>query len=128
MFSVIAASILLLPAFLVFFSIGIKWLLLGRIKPGVHRLWGTYYLRWWFVHQIQKAIAPISHLAGSPLINLYCRLMGAKIGKNCYIGTGHLSTFDLLTIGNDTSINQDASLLGYSVENGLLKNWFYYYR
>src|SRR5262249_26381812 len=51
---------------------------------------------------------------------LYYRLMGAKVGRNCTIDTVHCAIFDLLTIGNDTSIGSETQLLGYRVEDGLL--------
>ena len=51
---------------------------------------------------------------------LYCRLMGACVGANCYINTGFLLAYDLLTIGDNTSINLHAHLLGYTVEDGML--------
>lgn len=116
----LAGLILLLPLILMGLTIGIKWLLLGKVKPGVHRVWGTYYLRWWFVQRIQKTIINFSSLSGSPLINLFCRLMGAKIGRNCHIDTHHIGIFDTLTIGDNSSINQESILNGYIVKNGLL--------
>ena len=29
-----------------------KWLVIGRYKPGRYPLWGSMYLRWWFVEQV----------------------------------------------------------------------------
>lgn len=46
--------------------------------------------------------------------------MGAKIGRNVHLDTAYCSIYDLLTIGNDTSIGTDSRLLGYTVENGML--------
>lgn len=112
---------LVMPIASVLISIGSKWLLLGRVKPGRYRLWGWFYLRWWMVQRLQKNIFSPKHMIGSPLIVFYYRLLGAKIGKNCYIGTINLSTFDQLSIGDDTSIGYDASLPGYIVEDGWLK-------
>lgn len=109
-----------LPVALLAIAILSKWILLGRIKPGKHRLWGWYYLRWWLVQRIQQ-IAPIELIAGSPLMNLYCRLMGAKLGKGCYIGTRDIGIFDILKIGDQSSIGYEVNLNGYIVEDGWLK-------
>jgi non-ribosomal peptide synthetase-like protein len=109
-----------LPFLLCGIAILSKWLILGRVKPGRYRLWGTYYFRWWCVQRIQKLFVHSDYFTGSPLMNLYCRLMGAKIGKNCFIGTSRLSTYDLLTIGDDSSVGFNTLLLGYTVENGWL--------
>ncbi|MCX5787884.1 MAG: AMP-binding protein, partial [Elusimicrobia bacterium] len=49
-------------------SIALKWLLLGRVRPGEYPLWGWFYWRFWFVRAVVRA-APVNHLAGTPLIN-----------------------------------------------------------
>jgi len=109
---------LLEPALLLF-GIVIKWLLLGKIKPGRHKIWGLYYLRWWLTNQVCD-LAPIDHLVGSPFMNIYCRLMGAKIGKNCYLNTDQFCSFDLMSIGDNSSIGADVGATGYKVQHGWL--------
>lgn len=97
-----------------------KWLVLGRVKSGAYPLWGWFYFRWWLVRQLQTLL-PLRILSGSPLIVWYCRLMGAKIGKNCCIRTHLIDSFDLLRMGNHTCIGIETAMLGYSVEDGFLK-------
>ena len=46
--------------------------------------------------------------------------MGAKVGKNCTIGTPLCTAFDLVSIGDNTSIGTDTHMLGYRVEDGWL--------
>jgi len=103
------------------FTICAKWILVGRIKPGVYKLWGWFYLRWWLVERLQNNIFSAERLIGSPLVILYYRLLGAKIGKNCYIGTAGIAVHDVVTIGDNSSIGFDARLTGYVVEDGWLK-------
>lgn len=97
--------------------IAAKWIILGKVKPGTYRLWGAYYFRWWLVERLQK-LAPVDFLIGSPLINFYYRLMGAKIGKNCHILTSKISGFDLINIDDDSSIGYKTTLSAKSIENG----------
>jgi non-ribosomal peptide synthetase-like protein len=110
---------------LILLSIAVKWILLGRIKPGSHPLWGWYYWRFWFVRAVAHA-TPLRFLAGTPLLNTYYRLMGARIGKGVYFGangsrrSNGLATFDLLTVGDGTSIGMDTSLDGSFVADGML--------
>lgn len=104
--------------FFILLTIAIKWIVIGRYKPGRYPLWGSYYLRWWFVRAF--SLAPISLFEGTPLMPLYLRLMGSKVGKDCYINTNTIQTFDLISIGDKTSIGFDAQLLGYTVEDGCL--------
>ncbi len=96
-----------------------KWLLIGKFKEGRYPLWGTYYFRWWLARLFQR-MCPEHLLSGTPLMPLYLRLMGAKVGENCYIGTHEFGAFDLVSVGNDSSIAQDCQLLGYSVFDGYI--------
>jgi non-ribosomal peptide synthetase-like protein len=101
-------------------SIAAKWLLLGRIRPGRHRLWGFYYWRWWLTQRIIAA-TPLDYLVESPWLPLYFRLMGARIGRDVHLGTTSLAAFDLVHIGDEASIGQDARLSGFTLEGGFLE-------
>jgi non-ribosomal peptide synthetase-like protein len=101
-------------------SIAAKWLLIGRYRPGEHRLWSGYYFRWWLCDRI-TALSGAGGLIGTPVFPLYCRLMGATIGPRCTLDTAQFSAWDLVSIGADTSIGADSQLLGYRVEDGMIK-------
>ncbi|MFB3891985.1 MAG: Pls/PosA family non-ribosomal peptide synthetase [Phycisphaerae bacterium] len=125
-FPAVQAVALALAALLAFYpttlllSIIVKWTFIGRYRPGRHRLWGWYYLRWWLVEQFISA-APLDTLEGTPLLAWYYRLMGARIGPNVYIGTDNIRSFDVVSVGEDTCIGADSELLSYAVEDGVLK-------
>jgi non-ribosomal peptide synthetase-like protein len=104
---------------LILLSIPIKWLVIGRFKAGRYRLWSVYYWRFWLVRQVLSFV-PVMLLTGSPLFNWYCRSMGAKIGKHVYLGTTDILAFDLLTIGDGSSIGTDSNLMGCEVVDGWL--------
>jgi non-ribosomal peptide synthetase-like protein len=96
-----------------------KWLVIGRIKPGRYPLWGFYYLRWWITVRLQ-AMSGMGFFISTPLLPFYMRLMGAKIGSNCVFDTALFATYDLLSIGDETSIGSQSQLLGYRIEDGVL--------
>jgi non-ribosomal peptide synthetase-like protein len=106
-------------------SVALKWLLLGRIRPGVHPLWGWYYFRFWLVRGVILA-TPVDLLSGTPWLCIYYRLMGARIGRDVYFGargsrrSAGLCTSDVLTVGDGTSIGMDTSIDGSWVEGGNL--------
>lgn len=114
----LATLILLYPVMLAL-SIVVKWVVIGRIKPGRYPLWGGYFLRWWFVQAIRN-IVPTSYLTGTPLLNWYYRCMGSRIGTNVYMGNDGGQAYDLLTIGDDSCLGADSHFTGAVVEDGWL--------
>lgn len=118
----ITMGILLIGIHPALFGIAIlsKWLLLGRIKEGSYPLWGWFYIRWWLVQQIFK-LTPIKYISDSPLMNLFCQLNGMKLGRNCHIGTDMIGAFDLISIGDNSTISEGAMVFGYAIEQGWMK-------
>jgi non-ribosomal peptide synthetase-like protein len=112
------AAFLIWPSWLAL-SVAVKWLVIGRYKPGRYRVWGFYYFRWWLVTRFQS-LSWSEVFVGTPLMSLYYRAMGAKVGKNCTIETSICSAFDLVAIGDNASIGSDTHVLGYRVEDGWL--------
>ncbi|MBF0502868.1 MAG: amino acid adenylation domain-containing protein [Candidatus Riflebacteria bacterium] len=100
-------------------TVALKWVLIGRYKPAKIRLWGFQYLCWWLVNRMQSMV-PVHFLVGTPWLNIYARLMGARIGKRVFLGTEHIGAFDLIDIGDDTTIGLEAAMLGYTVRDGFL--------
>ncbi len=100
-------------------GIGAKWLLLGRVQSGRHPLWGGYYLRWWFVQSLLGAV-PLDYLEGTPLLPSVYRLLGSKMGRGVHLDSANIAAYDLVSVGDGSSVDEDASLLGYKVEQGEL--------
>lgn len=107
------------PAMLLLGIVG-KWLVLGRLKEGDYPIWGFYYLRWLFVQRLLQCV-PLHFLAGTPLLPMYLRLLGSHIAAEVHMESHLISGLDLLTIGEQTSVNADANISCYSLEDGLLK-------
>ncbi|MDR0796297.1 MAG: hypothetical protein LBE79_09665, partial [Tannerella sp.] len=108
----------LLPVLSVF-AIIFKWLVIGKVKPGKYKLWSAYFFRFWLTDKIIH-ICPVTYFTGTPLMNIFLRLLGAKIGKDTYINTSAISVYDLLTIGNNVSVCTDTHLRGYNISDGYL--------
>jgi non-ribosomal peptide synthetase-like protein len=108
----------LLPV-MILLGIGAKWLIIGRYKPGAYPLWGGYYIRCWLAGGLQGLFNP-GFLIGTPLMPLYFRLMGAKVGRHCALNSALVSAWDLISIGDDTSIGADTQMQCARVENGYL--------
>jgi len=97
------ATATVMPALMFSLIIVAKWLIIGRYKAGDYPLWGRYYFRCWLVERLLDLI-PIDLLSNSPLYSHALRLLGATIGHNVDLGTIHIGAFDLLTIGDGSSL------------------------
>ena len=115
---IVALSLGTWPVFMTI-AIAAKWLIIGRYREGSYPLWGWYHLRAWLVGRL-AALSGAGALVGTPLLPIYLRLMGARIGRGCTLDSALIGAWDLIEIGDDTSIGADTQLLGYRVENGQL--------
>ncbi|KAK3712998.1 hypothetical protein QZH41_014105 [Actinostola sp. cb2023] len=97
----------------------VKMIFLWRVKPGAYALWSTYYLRWWIV-KTTKSWIPTTAISGTPLMNMYARIMGATIGTGVYYGTPLSCDFDLLEIGSSVTIEQQVAFETHRVDKGAL--------
>src|SRR5215207_6648955 len=116
--SVLSGSALFL--FLFTLPILAKWILIGRWKPQQIRIWSLADLRFWVVKTLVRR-NPIVLFTGSPLFNLYLRVLGAKIGRGVVILSNHVPICtDLLTIGDGTIIRKDSFINGYRAHAGFI--------
>ncbi len=80
-----------------------KWAILGRTKPGVYPLWGSYYFRVWLVQRLMSLVH-LKWMQGTPIIRGYMRLLGAKVGKHALISDIDSGAIDLISIGDHASL------------------------
>jgi non-ribosomal peptide synthetase-like protein len=111
-----------LQAGLAALPIAAKWLLIGRWKPRRITIWSLAYLRFWIVKSLLVA-SPLALLSiGTPLLNLYLRALGAKIGRGTVIFSGHMPVCtDLLTVGPGTVIRKACYFNGYRARGGVIE-------
>jgi non-ribosomal peptide synthetase-like protein len=103
----------------VFLVIAMKWLLIGRTRPGRYPLWGVYYFRWWLVRRF-LGLVHIKWFQGSPLIRIYLRALGAKVGDSAIIGEIDAGAIDLVSIGAGASIGSIANVANARIEGNEL--------
>ena len=98
-------AVLVLPPLVV---IGLKWLLLGRVKPGTHPLWSCWVSRWDFLYIAWDfwARVPLAAIEGTLLLNAYLRAMGVRLGRRVVLGPGfeQVADPDMLDFGDDTTV------------------------
>ena len=100
-------------------GVAAKWLLIGRYSSGRYALWSWFYFRFWLVNRIFDLNGSIL-ITGTPLMNVYYRLLGANVGPRCVIDTSLCTAFDVVSIGADSCIGAETHISGYRVESGVV--------
>jgi len=101
-----------------------KWLLIGRVRPSQHPLWSSFVWRdevaWTFVESLARPWAS-STLIATPIMNVFFRAMGARIGSNVWCETWYLDDPDLVTLGDNVVIGRNADLQTHLFHDRLLR-------
>jgi non-ribosomal peptide synthetase-like protein len=97
-----------------------KKVLIGRYHPRREPVWGSFYVRNWMVQRV-VALVPWRLLEGTFSQQMALRALGAKIGRRVHIHRGVnlvQGGWDLLDIGDDVTLSQDAALQLVELEHG----------
>jgi non-ribosomal peptide synthetase-like protein len=101
----------------------LKWILIGRVRPGTHALWSCWCSRWDFLYVAwgMWASVPLTFLEGTLLLVGYLRAMGCRIGRRALLGHGfaHVVDPDMLRFGDDVTV--DALFQAHTFEDRVLK-------
>ncbi len=100
-------------------AVALKWIVLGRTKPGRYPLWGVYYFRWWFAQHLM-ALLHLKWFQGSPLMRLLMRALGARVGDDAFIAEAEWGAADLVTIGAGASLGAKVKFANARVEGNEL--------
>ncbi|MCH8564026.1 AMP-binding protein [Nesterenkonia sp. YGD6] len=90
-----------------------KWLLVGRFKASERPLWSSFVWRNELADCFSEALAVpglIRMSLGTPLLNLWLRAMGARIGRGVWCETWWLPEFDLIQLDKGASVNRGTVL------------------
>jgi hypothetical protein len=83
-----------------------KWCVLGRLKPGLHPLWGQYYLRWWLSNKALEVSGPGFFGLNDVTYRVFLRLMGARVGKGAKIGRHvRIADYDCLDVHANATVD-----------------------
>ncbi|MCH8613492.1 Pls/PosA family non-ribosomal peptide synthetase [Arsenicicoccus dermatophilus] len=94
-------------------TVAVKWLLVGRLRVVEHPLWSTFVWRNEVVDTFVEILAApwfAWTATGTPVLNLWLRLLGATIGRGVWCETYWLPEADLVTLGDGVSVNRGCVL------------------
>ena len=99
----------------------VKWLLLGRIRPGAYPLHHSFYFRKWFVDRtMDLSLDVIGPLYSTLYLAPWYRLLGAKIGRRAEISTASFVSADCLHVGDESFVADAVSLGAARVQRGVM--------
>ena len=90
-----------------------KWALIGVFRRGDRPLFSTFVWRSELADSFAESLAVPSLVRlglGSPLYNVWARLMGSKIGRDVWCETWWLPEFDLITVEDRATVNRGTVL------------------
>ena len=86
-----------------------KWVVVGRIRPSEHPLWSSFVWRNEVADTFVETVAApwfARAASGTPVMNLWLRALGAKIGRGAWCETYWLPEADLVTLGKGSTVNR----------------------
>jgi hypothetical protein len=94
-----------------------------KLREGEYSYFSLQGAKWAFVNAMMLIVnlTFMDFLRLTPLLPLYFKLMGAKIGKRVQINSKGIADVSLIEIGDDSVIGGDATVIGHLVEHGKLK-------
>jgi len=92
-------------------TVAIKWALMGRYRAGEHPLWSFFVWRDEIVNSCQEELAGawlLDDALGTPLMSVYLRLAGARVGRDVWCETLTITEFDMVTLEDGCALNRSS--------------------
>jgi non-ribosomal peptide synthetase-like protein len=111
-------------AFAAAIVVALKWIVVGRVRPGTHPLWSPFVWRTELVTALHEDVVdPLwtVMLLGTPFAPWFFRALGAKIGRRVHLGTTQMTEYDLVEIADDACLDEDCTLQTHLFEDRVMK-------
>ncbi len=93
------------------FTVAVKWTVMGRYRAGEHPLWSFFVWRDEIVNSCQEQLAGswlLEAALGTPLMSIYLRLMGSKVGRDVWCETLTITEFEQVTLRDGCALNRQS--------------------
>jgi non-ribosomal peptide synthetase-like protein len=101
-----------------------KWLLVGRTRAVEYPLWSSFVWRNEVVDTFVEMVAApwfARAATGTPVLNVWLRSLGAKIGRGVWLETYWLPEADLVTLGDGVTVNRGCVLQTHLFHDRILR-------
>ncbi|UCJ04767.1 amino acid adenylation domain-containing protein [Chitinophaga pendula] len=111
-----------MPAFLI--TVVLKWIVAGRYKKEQQPMWTHKVWRSEAITTTYEALAVpflLEYMKGTPFLPSLLRLLGVKTGERVWLNTTDITEHDMVTIGDDTALNEDCGPQTHLFEDRVMK-------
>ncbi len=111
-----------IPCFLM--TVLLKWLVVGKYKSEQQPMWTYRVWRSEAITTTYEALAIpyfLEYLKGTPWLPIVLRLLGVKTGRRVWMNTADITEFDMVSIGDDTALNDDCGPQTHLFEDRVMK-------
>ncbi|WP_407840269.1 Pls/PosA family non-ribosomal peptide synthetase [Streptomyces sp. DSM 116496] len=101
-----------------------KWLLVGRHRVGEHPLWSGFVWRNELADTFVEVLAVpwlVGSVPGTPVLSLWLRGLGARIGRGVWCESYWLPETDLVALGDAVSVNRGCVLQTHLFHDRILR-------
>ncbi|WP_328302087.1 amino acid adenylation domain-containing protein [Streptomyces sp. NBC_00435] len=105
-------------------AVAAKWLLVGRHRVGAHPLWSGFVWRNELADTFVEVLAVpwlVGSVPGTPLLALWLRGLGARIGRGVWCESYWLPETDLVVLGDAVSVNRGCVLQTHLFHDRILR-------
>jgi non-ribosomal peptide synthetase-like protein len=104
--------------------IALKWTVIGRYRRGEHPLWSFFVWRDELINTAQEQLGfdgLLGYATGTPLMNLYLRAMGGRVGRGVWVDTTSITEFEMVDLGDGVAVNRHGCLMTHVFQDRLLR-------
>jgi len=105
-------------------TVAAKWVLIGRYRRAEYPLWSSFVWRDELVNTLHEQLAGawlLLSALGSPVVPLYLRAMGARVGRHVWFESMAVTEFDLVHLGDRSAVNRGACIETHLFHDRLLR-------
>ena len=124
--AILAAPFVLIAGGLVATAVTVvmKWTLIGHYTRSEHPLWCSFVWRDEMMNAAQEQLADERMLrlaVGTPIMSMYLRAMGSKIGRGVWCETTAVTEHDMINLRDGTAVNRGGCLMTHLFHDRLLR-------
>ncbi len=105
-------------------AVALKWIVIGRYRSSQHPLWSFFVWRDELINSAHEQLAGewlLRFAIGTPVMSLYLRAMGARVGRGVWCETTAITEYDVVELSDGCAINRGACLMTHVFHDRVLR-------